>query len=147
MKHLTAALAALCLVSVLAFPAPVAAAKKRVRTAAPAKTGTAKPAVTGTGYSTAKLSRATNSVIITFLNLDKVQRVDYVLSYAARGIQQGAGGAVVPAGQSTDSRDLYFGTCSKGVCTPHGGISGATLTITATLKSGGIHTKRYRIKI
>lgn len=125
---------------------PVFAAKKRVVST---KTTAVKTAVkTGaTGYSTARLSRPSNSVIITFINLDKVKKIDYVLSYAARGIQQGAGGAIVSNGQQTDSRDLYFGTCSKGVCTPHTGISGAVLTVTTTLKTGGTSTKIYRIRI
>jgi hypothetical protein len=55
-------------------------------------------------------------------------------------------GSITPAG-STDSRDLYFGTCSHGVCTPHRGIQGATLLIETQLKSGKTHVKRYRIKV
>lgn len=127
----------------LAMFAPHAeAAKPRVRTTGTKSTG----AVTTSGYSKAKLSRSTNSVMVTFVNLSNVNRVTYTLSYTANGIEQGAMGSLVPSG-ATDSRDLYFGTCSHGVCTPHRGIQKATLIIESQLKSGKVNVKRYRIKI
>lgn len=113
------------------------AAKKRVRISAPR----------GTSYSSAKLSRATNSVVLTFLNLGKVSKITYSLSYTANGIQQGVVGSLVPSGQGTDSRDLYFGTCSKGVCTPHYNIKNGVLLVSTTLASGATNVKRYRLKI
>ncbi len=115
-------------------PSDAFAAKKRVFA----------PKAVGTSYSTAKLSRGTNSVVVTFKNLGKVKRVDYTLSYSAQGISQGVMGSFVPGGSAV--RDLYFGTCSHGVCTPHSGITNATLTVTTMLTSGAIHTKRYIIK-
>lgn len=127
--------------TVLFFPAPAFAAKKRVRVSA----GSGK--ATGVSYSSAKLSRATNSVVITFLNLSQVKRVEYVLSYTANGISQGVVGSFVPSGQSSNSRDLYFGTCSKGVCTPHYNIRGASLVVTTTLTSGAVSSKQYVIRI
>lgn len=105
------------------------------------------PVARTSGFSTARLSRATNSVVITFINMNQAKKISYELSYSARNIPQGVMGAIVPTGQASDSRDLYFGTCSKGVCTPHYNITGATLTITTTLTSGGTNSKRYRIKI
>ncbi len=115
----------------------VEAAKKRIRI----------PAPKGVSYSQAKLSRATNSVVITFLNLGKVAKVTYILSYTASGREQGVVGTIVPTGLATDSRDLYFGTCSHSVCTPHYNIKNATLTITTELTSGATNIKRYRIKV
>lgn len=115
---------------------PVQAAKKRIRA----------PKVAGVSYTSARLSRGTNSTIVTFLNLAKVSREEYALSYLANGIQQGAVGSFIPSGQTTETRDLYFGTCSHGVCTPHYGIKNATLTITTTLKSGASYIKRYRYR-
>ncbi|MFZ5844972.1 MAG: hypothetical protein ACOY0S_00705 [Patescibacteria group bacterium] len=106
-----------------------------------------KPTRAALAYSTAKLSRATHSLIVNFLNLDKVKRVEYALSYAANGIPQGVIGTVNPGGSTREQRDLYFGTCSRGVCTAHYNIRNATLTITAYLKSGGTYIKRYRVKI
>ncbi|MFH0749946.1 MAG: hypothetical protein V1917_03495 [Candidatus Gottesmanbacteria bacterium] len=119
---------------------PMYAAKLRVK----------KATVSGqrsVSYSTAKLSRSTNSVVVTFQNLGTVKRILYELRYVANGITQGAMGTVQTTGLVSDSRDLYFGTCSHGVCTPHYNISQATLTITAQLTTGATHIKRYRIKI
>ena len=121
----------------------VHAAKQRVKNSIVKTTKTS----VATGYSSAKLSRGTNSVVVTFLNLSKVSRINYTLSYSANGVEQGVVGSLTPAGQTTDSRDLYFGTCSHGVCTAHRSITGATLTIETKLKSGGTHVKRYKIKI
>lgn len=126
----------------LAIFAPHAeAAKPRVRA-----TGSKSTSAVTSGYSKAKLSRSTNSVMVTFVNLTNVSRITYTLSYTANGIEQGAMGSLVPSG-ATDSRDLYFGTCSHGVCTPHRGIQKATLVIETQLKSGKKNIKRYRIKI
>ena len=130
---------ALFLLVVMTFFAPKALALKKLVRKPHAR-------VAGMSFSKASLSRPTHSVIITFMNLDKVTHVDYALSYMANGIAQGAIGSFTPGGQSTESRDLYFGTCSKGVCTPHYGITHVTLTITTTLTNGNTNTKRYVIK-
>jgi len=122
----------LIIVVCLIFSKPAYALKKRIRAARAV-------------YSSAKLSRGTHSVIATFYALPGVTKFDYTLSYSANGIPQGVVGSFVPAGQN-DSRDLYFGTCSKGVCTPHYGITGASLTITATLSGGATYIKRFAIK-
>ncbi len=116
----------------LAAFSPAYALKKRIRAARAV-------------YSSAKLSRGTHSVVATFYAIPGVSKFNYVLSYSANGIPQGVVGSFVTSG-TNDSRDLYFGTCSKGVCTPHYGISGATLTITATTTGGATYIKRYVIK-
>jgi hypothetical protein len=131
----------LCAGFLFSSAAPVYAAKVRVRksvTTAKAKSFS---------YSTAKLSRPTNSVIVTFQNLGSVKKIQYALNYTANGISQGAMGTVQTAGLVSDSRDLYFGTCSKGVCTPHYNIKNATLRITTHLTNGSTNIKLYRIKI
>lgn len=128
----------------LSVPTQVYAAKARVRTApksARSATGTYR------GYSTAKLSRSTNSIQITFVNFSLVKSVTYTLSYTANGISQGVVGTVTPTGAPTESRDLYFGTCSHGVCTAHRGIQNATLLVETTLTNGKVNVKRYRIRI
>ena len=133
----------------LTFSSPVQAAKPRVQKN-PARPAGGAPAVSkkvvaGVAYSTAKLSSASKSIVVSFLNLDKVSKISYLLKYTGSGQIQGVGGAITPSG-TTDSRDLYFGTCSKGVCTPHYTIKNASLMVTATLKSGGSRTKRYLIR-
>ncbi len=114
-------------------PEPVFALKKRIRAARAV-------------YSSARLSRSTHSVVATFYTLAGVAKFDYVLSYSANGIPQGVVGSFVPVATGTESRDLYFGTCSHGVCTPHYGIANASLTITTTMKSGATYIKRYILK-
>ena len=139
----------LILVFLFALAAPVYAAKPRVQRSAPPSS---KKVVTGISFSSAKLSAASRSVIVSFLNLDKVSKISYLLNYTGSGQSQGVGGSITPSG-TTDSRDLYFGTCSKGVCTPHYNIRSASLLVTATLKSGGLpageagtRTKRYILR-
>lgn len=117
------------------------AAKKRS-----ASPGSSRTTYVSGSYSRAMLSRGTNSVVVTFSNLSNVKKISYTLSYSANGIPQGAVGSVVPA-RSTEGRDLYFGTCSKGVCTPHYNIKNAKLLITTTLKSGAVNVKRYVLKV
>lgn len=112
---------------------PALALKKRIRAARAT-------------YSSAKLSRGTHSIVATFHVLPGVARFDYTLSYAANGIEQGVVGSFVPTGGGSESRDLYFGTCSHGVCTPHYGITNASLTVTATLRGGASYIKRYAVK-
>jgi hypothetical protein len=104
------------------------------------------PRVVNVSFSKVALSRPTNSAVVSFFNLKKVKRIEYALSYTANGISQGVMGSFVPNGQNTDNRDLYFGTCSKGVCTPHYGIQNATLVVTTVLTSGGTNVKRYKFK-
>lgn len=124
------------------LPHHVFAAKLRVQKNVPA----VKRGVTaGVSFSSAKLSPASRSVVVSFMNLDKVSKISYLLNYVGSGNSQGVGGAIIPSG-TTDRRDFYFGTCSKGVCTPHYNIKNASLTVTATLKSGGIRTKRYILR-
>ena len=96
-------------------------------------------------YSTARLSRGTNSVVVSYINLGNVSKASYTLSYLGSGISQGVVGSLTPSGAS-DSRDLYFGTCSHGVCTPHYNIRNAKLVVTTYLKSGGRNVKLYKIK-
>lgn len=130
-RRLTLLMLFICIV----LPTPIFAAKKLVR-----KTTAVSKAVS---YSSAKLNRASHSAVVTFTNMAKVKTVEYTLSYSANGIPQGAVGSFTPAG-GNQTRDLYFGTCSKGVCTPHYGITGATLTVRTIFTSGKMHTKRYR---
>lgn len=128
----------ICIAALFLMQPHAFAAKVRVR-----KTS----GTTAVTYSTAKLSRTTNSVILTLTNLGNVSKVSYELSYTANGIQQGAMGSLAVSGQASDSRDLYFGTCSHGVCTPHYNIKNAVLLVRTQFKSGGTNVKRYKIKL
>ena len=133
MKRIAILIAIIFLLIVSAKPQPAFALKKRIRAARAV-------------YSSARLSRSTHSVIPTFYALTGVSKFDYVLSYSANGIPQGVVGSFVSTRSGNELRDLYFGTCSKGVCTPHYGITNATLTITTTMTNGATYIKRYLIK-
>lgn len=136
-------------IALLLLAPSVLAAKPRVQKSPARPAGgsptVSKKVVAGVSYSSAKLSSASRGIIVSFFNLDKVNKISYMLNYTGSGQSQGVGGAITPSG-TTDSRDLYFGTCSKGVCTPHYNIKNATLTVTVTLKSGGTRSKRYILR-
>ena len=137
----------LLLLGLFIFPLSVFAAKPLIRTAkTTAPTPLARSASRRTSYSSAKLSRATNSVVVTFQNLEAVTQINYTLSYSGSGRLQGTGGTFKPSGGSP-IRDLYFGTCSSGICTPHRYIKNAVLLVTVVLNNGSTHTKRYRIRV
>lgn len=130
----------------LTLPSVVWAAKKRVKPSS-TQVQTSKSTTTAPIYSIAKLSRPTNSVVVTFPSMNSISSIVYTLSYQSNNISQGVMGTVSPSGVPSESRDLYFGTCSKGVCTPHTSITNASLLIETTLPNGGVHRKRYIIKI
>lgn len=117
----------------------VVAAKPRVRRR-PVRASSCKLSV-----ATVRKSPATHSISVSFFNLDKVRSVFYSLSYPHRGTTQAVVGTITPKGQSTDQRDLYLGTCSSGVCTPHF-PNRANLTLTSTLASGCSWRTRYTLK-
>jgi hypothetical protein len=131
----------------LTFIPTIEAAKPRVRGGSVARKATGGGSGGGAGYSKAKLSRPTNSVQLTFMNLGSVKGISYTLSYLSGSTQQGAVGSFNPAGATTGSRDIYFGTCSHGVCTPHRNIKNAVLLVHTTLTSGKTHTKKYIIRL
>ena len=133
MKKLVALVSIILLFVLLTNPQPAYALKKRIRAARAV-------------YSSAKLSRGTHSVVVSFNAIPGVTRFDYMLSYKANGIDQGVAGSFIPTGGGSQSRDLYFGTCSHGVCTPHYGITNASLTVTATLRGGATYIKRYVLR-
>ncbi|OGG14237.1 hypothetical protein A2773_06465 [Candidatus Gottesmanbacteria bacterium RIFCSPHIGHO2_01_FULL_39_10] len=142
MKKLTLIIAVLIFLQLglLIHPQSIEAAKKRIRS-----TGGGVRVTTG-NYSKVSIYPSRLGTIITFFNLDKVSKVSYVLSYTGSGKPQGIVGSFVPSVPS-DSRELLFGTCSSGACVYHEGVTTARLTINFTLKSGGVYTKRYILKV
>jgi len=94
----------------------------------------------------AKLTADRHNITANFANLSIANSVSYLLTYNANGIPQGVGGTISTEGDAT-SRTLYFGTCSKGVCTAHRNITGMKLQITSNLKSGKKVIKTFRVKV
>lgn len=87
------------------------------------------------------------AVLINLANLNKAISITYSLTYTANGIAHGAQGTVSPAGETSTTRELLFGTCSKNVCTYHYNITNARLEIKSKLKNGIITIKPYRLKV
>jgi hypothetical protein len=80
------------------------------------------------------------------MNLGNVKSVTYELNYVSWDVAQGAMGSIAVSGQTSDSRDLYFGTCSHGVCTPHYGLDPkASLLVCSTMKNDTEWCKQYNI--
>ena len=95
---------------------------------------------------TPRLRSDRRALIVSFSNLQNAKSVTYQLTYLTNGQQEGAGGTISGAGNSTE-RTLLFGTCSKDVCRYHSNISNMKLEISYTSTSGKKYLKRYRVKI
>jgi hypothetical protein len=122
---------------------PSLALKKRVWTASPASS-----AYSGGSPSVgAKLTTDRQNIVVTFRNVAATSSITYELTYTGNDLEQGIFGAVKPDEGNTVSRTLYFGTCSKNVCTPHRNLKNGVLSLSYRLKSGSTLAKRYRIRL
>jgi hypothetical protein len=141
-KVLTLLLITYCL-SLVASPV---LAKKKLGSAVSTgiKTTTTRPTAGVTA--SARLTADRRNLSINFSNLSIAGSVSYLLTYNANGIPQGVGGTISAEGDAT-TRTLYFGTCSKSVCTAHRNITGMKLQITSNLKSGKKVIKTFRVKV
>lgn len=109
-----------------------------------------------TGVTTSTSSGVTSSVkfrgdrlgiIVTLGSLQAAYKVDYFLSYQAKGITQGASGSITDTSIGTATRDIIFGSCSKGACRYDTGISNAKFVITIYLNSGRKVVRSYKLKV
>jgi hypothetical protein len=121
---------------------PVFALKKRVYQNTTSTTST-----TTSPTVSVRLSANHQNLLLSFSNLNLTKSVSYELTYLSNNIEQGIFGSVDPQKSNSDSRSLYFGTCSKRDCTLHKNITGASLTVTLKLKTNKTITKRYKIKV
>lgn len=87
------------------------------------------------------------AIIATFSNLGVAKSVSYQLTYRSGRVNEGAGGSLSSLSQDPAVRELLFGTCSKGVCRYHMGITNAKFTVTTTLKNGVKIVKPFRLKV
>ncbi|MCX6725946.1 MAG: hypothetical protein NT052_01350 [Candidatus Shapirobacteria bacterium] len=125
------------------LPQPILALKTRVRMIS---TGVSRT-VSGRVTSSVRFKSGRNGIIISLSGLSNAESVSYELTYNTNGITQGAMGTISNITNSTDSRELLFGTCSGGVCRYHTNITNAKLIITSKLKSGTTTRKSYRLKV
>lgn len=138
---------------VLRFAPTDVFAKRTLPQVAPPKAATtgaskAVPSVQtkGVGVSV-KLRSDRRAVVATFTNLGVAKSVSYQLTYRTGRVNEGAGGSLSSLSQDPAVRELLFGTCSKGVCRYHTGITNAKFTVTTTLKNGAKIVKPFRLKV
>jgi len=80
-----------------------------------------------------------NTLVLTVKGLaSKYKSIAYELSYETKGVVQGVTSNPLDlTGKDTFVRDdIYLGTCSKNVCTPHLGVTKVTVTLAFTDTSG-----------
>lgn len=95
---------------------------------------------------TPRLRKDRQALIVSFSNLKAVSDFTYELEYESEGIAQGVAGTITPSGETSTSRELLFGTCSKNVCRYHKKIKNMKLTVTSTLTGGTRVRKTFKIK-
>jgi hypothetical protein len=85
-----------------------------------------------------KSTTTANTVVISAKGMNsKMKSVSYELTYESQGVMQGATGTSVDvSGKDTFERDIYLGTCSKNVCTPHLGVTKVSLVLVFTDTAG-----------
>ncbi|MBI3289832.1 hypothetical protein HYZ78_00365 [Candidatus Microgenomates bacterium] len=93
-----------------------------------------------------KFKSGKSGIVATFSDLEKASSVAYSLTYSQRGIKEGAGGTLSDL-TGTQVRELFFATCSHGVCRYHTGIKNARFVVTTTLPNGKKIGKAFRLKI
>lgn len=84
-------------------------------------------------------------VYLTFSNFDNVESVRYELVYETNGVQQAAGGSVMPG--DTETKTLLFASCSGPVCTFHENVTNARLSVISTLKDGTTVLKPFVLRV
>ncbi len=117
---------------------------------APAKTETSQddssgvddslPKNTSIDVTVEKSSSKDNTIVLTASKLDKKYTgIDYEVTYETKGTYQGVNSGSKPldvTGQDEFTREVYLGTCSKNVCTPHTGISQVSIALELTDTDG-----------
>lgn len=85
-----------------------------------------------------KSETAANTVVVSVKGMGgKMVSVAYELMYESKEVTQGVTGKSVDvSGKDTFSRNLYLGTCSRNVCTPHLGVSSVNLVLVFTDSAG-----------
>ncbi len=111
-------------------------------------TTTAKTTTASRGVTTSVRFRGDRlAIIATFSNLGIANKADYFLSYNTRGTTQGASGSVNSTQGDPATREIIFGSCSKGVCRFDSGITNAKFVVTSYLPSGKKVVKSFKLKV
>ncbi len=130
----------------LLFPLGVEAKKQLPQASSSKSSGARVSSGAGVGISV-KFTNYKRAIVGTFTNLGIASSVTYQLTYTQSGINEGAGGSISDLSSGMTTRQLLFGTCSKGVCRYHTGIKNAKFVVTTTLKDGKKISKTFRLKV
>lgn len=87
-----------------------------------------------------------NVVRAYFGGLRGVKIVNYTLMYESNGVGQGVMGSFAPGKKTAVSKDIYLGTCSGKVCTPHWNIKNIQLEVTILYTNGKTSSKTIKVK-
>jgi hypothetical protein len=90
--------------------------------------------------------KRSNAVNVYFGNLKGVKSVSYTIMYEGNGIGQGAMGNFAPGKKTAVSKNIYLGTCSGRVCTPHRNIKNIQLEAVMKYINGKSSSKTIKIK-
>lgn len=86
------------------------------------------------------------ALVLSASSANTASVISYELTYDSNGVAQGVVGAIRPTA-STAKAELYFGTCSAGVCRPHTNLSNMKLSVISTLNSGQKIKRSFKVKI
>lgn len=77
-----------------------------------------------------------NTVVMKVGKLDKKYTgIAYEVTYETKGTYQGVNSGSKPlevSGQDEFEKEIYLGTCSKAVCTPHTGVTAVSIALELT---------------
>lgn len=94
-----------------------------------------------------KLRADRRALIVNFAKLQNAKAVSYMLRYTQASQEEAAMGALNLSGQTTQTIELLFGTCSKNVCRYHTNIKNAKFEVSYTSKLGKKYLKKFKIKV
>ena len=87
-----------------------------------------------------KSKQKDNAITITVQKLDKkYTALAYEITYDTKGVIQGVNSGSKPidiTDQTDYTKEVYLGTCSKNVCTPHMGVTQVSVALEFTDNSG-----------
>lgn len=127
-----------------ANPGQVEAKRLLPRVTAPASS--TKTVSAGLVGITVKFRSDRRAIVANFTNLNAASLVTYSLTYESNGLPLGAGGNIDTSQGTNITREILFGSCSKGVCRYDSGIKNAKFVVTSTV-AGRKRVKTFRLKV
>lgn len=93
-----------------------------------------------------KFKKNKNLVELDFKNLDYVKSFTFTLIYTHDGITEAVVDSVIPGVLKKIEKDVFLGTCSQGVCTPHFNPKNIKLQVDGLYVNNQAFSKAINIK-